>query len=258
MTIEHPAITALRNAYDTNLKVGVVFKYNLNKPNSALEAYCKYADQFYNGVFIDDKFTNKFKDSLRISNDYFSFYYKSKKAYMLIAQALVCYVKTHSEPYPIDHFMVHPVFSTSIFLMLAKVIHEDYIHTEVYELLNISTKKAMKDMENNGMIFGNIIKLYAWYKDNNEKIKNSNRGAWEVSPLTTFDGFIKECIIYSCDNNGASLHIGNIHWYKFMDFLSTTYSLNCQDILDTYITYDVDYTHQTVKSPLGFIHVGGK
>lgn len=187
----------------------------------------------------------------RINVYKFSTLYGSNVFWSKFEEALLLIAKRNITK-PIDIIAFSPTTGTSDLIVHMNLLLDDVSPDFVYSLLKEKTQKIIKRVETRSgksyLFF--LMDMYQWYNDNSDRLALLNRGVWELSPFTTFNGFIRMMFGWMISNTPFSV-IGGKAWVQFLLDMNKDFHITTKGTGLPPSKVDTDYEHKTIKSPRG-------
>jgi hypothetical protein len=231
------------------------FNHKLTIPyGTEVETFIKHGTAFYEGRFIDDKFSLTWLKGNHITKELFAPYYNSDATFDLLSKAIHLYVKLHNNKTNIGTFMYNDRFGSEFLKYGARIIHDSNI-VGLERLLNAHHKDLMGKAESihggNGLLA--TLSLLEWYTAHSKRLSELNRGTFSISPLANETTWITAVLEWSAKY--GVFYAGSPQFYKFTENFTEVYHILWEGEVHTGLgRVDTDYEHKNgYSSPLSLL-----
>lgn len=241
---EHPAISALKQAMDESPSVSKVFKHKLTPPSSSVQRYSQLASDFVVGKLVA-KFDPSYTLRHGITEEIFS---KYEDRWEIVTKAIVRYANGYAEPTDIGEFMYASPYRSDFLLSATKVVLVNSVG-KLPDLSAVSHHYIRKFQDAGGFRI-DLSPIADWYTTNRERIRSTNRGAFEISPALNLSSFLEAVIQYCWIHGYQFFPIYSPQWFEFWKDFADIWHVTLVGTEEYVpITNDLDYEHKTIKSP---------
>lgn len=249
-TFEHVAVTALRKAMDKSPAVAKIFKHKLTPPSTSVQRYSQLASDFVMGKLIA-KLDYQYTLRHGITEDVFN---KCEDRWVIVTETLVRYANSTVEPRDIADFMYTSPFRSDFLLHATKTVTVAEIG-RLPKLSDISYLYIRKFQDTGGFRI-DLSPIVDWYNINYIKIKESNRGAFEISPMLNLASLLEAIIQYCWVHGHQFFPLYSPQWYLFWRDFADQWNVSLDSMDEVVpITNDINYEHRTIKSPVSMFTI---
>ncbi len=189
-------------------------------------------------------------DKLHLTVEQITPYLTPPKLFVTIKEAVLLQADSGTtKVMKIDEFLLNQ-FGYSKFLYFLKRIIETEEWDRLISKLSASDKPLIDAISTSiHRRFTGWIYFIQWYEKNSERISNTNRGAFSLSPLRTLHDAISDYLTFILSNKLESCFIDSPNWYKYLDYLTNEFSIDTTltDVVD--VRYTTNYKHEDVILP---------
>jgi len=145
----------------------------------------------------------------------------------------------------LDDFFYNPLYSTSQLLATIGAMRLQNTSNFNLSMLSDSCIKLLDKLCLKSNVEPRVYatKLYDWYEANKERIKNGNRGTFEISVLKSVDIFISS--VLSFGNDHGIVYVGNLQWIKYVEHIKDIYHVDIDCIATHNVHNVIEYKKDT-------------
>jgi hypothetical protein len=247
---EHVAVTAFRKAIDKSPAVVKIFKHKLTPPSTSVQRYSQLASDFVMGKLIA-KLDYQYTLRHGITEEVFN---KCEDRWEIVTEAIVRYANSTIEPRDIADFMYSSPFRSDFLLHATKAVTVAEIG-KLPKLSDISHLYIRKFQDTGGFRI-DLSAIVDWYNGNYSKVKESNRGAFDISPMANLASFLESVIQYCWVHGYQFFPLYSPQWFLFWKEFADIWNVSLDGSEEVIpITNDTNYEHKTIKSPVSMFTI---